>query len=132
METLNHEIRASIWRSALRFGSSVVGVLPSIVIDVDSTVKTVCGNLQGVSVGYNPHVCGAASYQLLLAFCAETKEILQGWLRSGDVYTGNGVVEFMLQLLAHIPNRIRILFPETVAFLRRNFWIISMIETRTT
>ena len=39
METLNHEIRASIWRSALRFGSSVVGVLPSIVIDVDPTVK---------------------------------------------------------------------------------------------
>ena len=25
METLNHRIRASIWRSALRFGSSVVG-----------------------------------------------------------------------------------------------------------
>jgi len=39
METLNHRIRAGIWRSALRFGSSVVGVLPRIVIDVDSTVK---------------------------------------------------------------------------------------------
>ena len=39
METLNHRMRASIWRSALRFGSSVVGVLPRIVIDVDSTVK---------------------------------------------------------------------------------------------
>ncbi len=26
METLNHRMRASIWRSALRFGSSVVGV----------------------------------------------------------------------------------------------------------
>ena len=32
------------------------------------------------------------------------------WLRSGDVYTGNGVVEFMRQLLAHLPNRTRILF----------------------
>ena len=110
METLNHRMRASIWRSALRFGSSLVGVLPRIVIDVDSTVKTVSSNQQGVSVGYNPHQCGAASYQLLLAFCAETKEILQGWLRSGDVYTGNGVVEFMRQLLAHLPNRTRILF----------------------
>ena len=37
-------------------------------------------------------------------------EILQGWLRSGDVYTGNGVVEFMRQLLALLPNRTRILF----------------------
>ena len=44
METLNHRIRASIWRSALRFGSSMVRVLPRIVIDVDSTVKTVYGN----------------------------------------------------------------------------------------
>ena len=61
-------------------------------------------------MGYNPHKCGAASYHPLLAFCAETKEILQGWLRSGDVYTGNGVVEFMRQLLAHLPNRTRILF----------------------
>ena len=41
METLNHRMRASIWRSVLRFGNSVVGVLPRIVIDVDSTVKTV-------------------------------------------------------------------------------------------
>ena len=57
METLNHRIRASIWRSALRFGSSVVGVLPRIVIDFDSTVKTVCSNQQGVSLGYNPHKC---------------------------------------------------------------------------
>ena len=39
MDTLNHRIRAGIWRSALQFGSSVVGVLPRIVIDVDSTVK---------------------------------------------------------------------------------------------
>ena len=110
METLNHRIRASIWRKALRFGSRVVVVLPRIVIDVDSTVKTVYGNQQGVSVGYNPHKCGAASYHPLLAFCAETKEILQGWLRSGSVYTSNAVIEFMRQLPAHLPNRTSILF----------------------
>ena len=38
METLNQRMRASIWRSALRFGNSVVGVLPRNVIDVDSLV----------------------------------------------------------------------------------------------
>ena len=59
METLNHRIRASIWRNTLRLGSSVVWVLPRIVIDVDSTVKTAYGNQQGVSVGYNPHKRGA-------------------------------------------------------------------------
>ena len=41
MEKLNHRIRASIWLSTLRFGSSVLGVLPRILIDDDSTVKTV-------------------------------------------------------------------------------------------
>ena len=110
METLNHRIRANIRRSALRQGSSMVGVLPRIVIDVDSTVKTVYGNQQGTSVGYNPHRHGAASYHPILAFCAETKEILQGCLRSGNVHTSNAVVEFMRQLLAHLPKRTRILF----------------------
>ena len=57
-----------------------------------------------------PTNCGAASYHPLLAFCAETKEILQGWLRDGSAYTSNGVVEFMRQLLAHLPNRTRTLF----------------------
>ncbi len=81
MESLNHRIRAGIWRKALRSGTSIVGVLHCLVIDVDSTVKTAYGKQQGVSVGYNPHKRGAASYHPLLAFCAETKEILQGWLR---------------------------------------------------
>ena len=59
---------------------------------------------------YNPPKRGAASYHPLLAFCAETKEILQGWLRSRGVYTSNGVVDFVRQLLAHLPNLTRILF----------------------
>ena len=88
----------------------MVGFLPRIVTDVDSTVKTVYGHLEGASVGYNPHKRGAASSHPLLAFCEETKEILQGWLRSGSVYTSNAVIEFMRQLLAHLPNRTSILF----------------------
>ena len=103
MESLNHRIRAGIWRKALRSGTSNVGGLCSLLIDVDSTVKTAYGKQQGVSVGYNPHKFGAASNHPLLAFCAETKEILQGWLRNGSAYTSNGVVEFMRQLLAQLP-----------------------------
>ena len=104
METLNHLIRASIWHKGLRLGSSVVWVLLRIVIDVDSTVETVYSKQEWTSVGYNPHKRGAASYHPLLAFCAETKELLQGWLRSGSAYIGNSVIEFMQQLLAHLPN----------------------------
>ena len=53
---------------------------------------------------------GARSYHPQLAFLAETKEILQAWFRTGNVYTSNGVVEFIKQLLAHLPTRMRISF----------------------
>jgi len=110
LETLTHKIRAKIWRQALRSGKNLVGARSTLVIDVDSTVKTAYGSQEGVEKGYNPHKQGAASYHPLLAFCAETKEILQGWLRCGTAYTSNGIVEFTKQLLAHLPNRTRILF----------------------
>ncbi|MCP4490669.1 MAG: IS1380 family transposase, partial [Gammaproteobacteria bacterium] len=108
-ETLIHQIRTRMWRNALRNGKSVIGAVSCFTVDVDSTVKTVYGTQQGAKK-YNTHKRGAVSYHPLLAFCAETKEILQGWLRSGDAYTSNGIVEFTKQLLAHLPNKTRILF----------------------
>ena len=110
MEKLNHRLRGRIWRKALRTGKSKISVAPCKVIDVDSTVKTVYGSQEGVAKGYNPYKRGAYSYHPLLAFCVETKEILQGWLRCGNAYTSNGIVEFTKQFLAHLPNRTRILF----------------------
>lgn len=110
MEVLNHRLRGKVWRKALRAGKSKVSVAPCKIIDVDSTVKTVYGSQEGAAKGYNPHKRGAVSYHPLLAFCVETKEILQGWLRCGNAYTSNGIVEFTKQLLAHFPNRTRILF----------------------
>ena len=80
-------------------------------IDVDSTVKTTYGKKQeGAEVGYNPHKRGAPSYNPQLAFCAATKEILQAWMRCGDSYTSNGIVAFMKQLAAHLPNGARLIF----------------------
>ena len=110
MEVLNHRLRGRVWHKALRAGTSTVSVTPCKIIDVDSTEKTVYGSQEGAAKGYNPHKRGSVSYHPLLAFCVETKEILQGWLRSGNAYTSNGIVEFTKQLLAHLPNRTRILF----------------------
>ena len=126
IETFNHRIRANIWRNALRLASSMVEILPRIVTG-GFPVKTGYG-YQGASVGYNPHRHGAASYHPILAFCAETKETLQGWLRSGSVYISNTVVEFMRQFLTHLPNRTRILFRRDSDFFV-NYWIFSMIES---
>ena len=110
METFVHVLRRNIWKKATRSGTSKVGLLQTLWIDVDSSVKTVCGKQEGVAKGYNPHKKGAYSYHPQLAFCTETKEILQGWLRTGSAYTSNGIVELMKQLLTQLPNTQRILF----------------------
>ncbi len=110
LEILNHRLRGKFWRKALRAGVSTIAMRACRVVDVDSTVKTAYGKQQGVKKGYNHFRKGQASYHPLLAFCAETKEILQGWVRSGDAYTRNGIVEFTNQLLAHLPKSQTILF----------------------
>jgi hypothetical protein len=110
METLNHVLRARIWQHALRQGRDLIGARRYLAIDVDSTVKTVYGRQEGAAKGYNPHKKGALSYHPLLAFCTETKEILQGWLRDGSAYTSNGIVEFTKQLLANLPEKTHLFF----------------------
>jgi len=44
-----------------------------------------------------------------LAFCTETKEIVQAWFRPGSTYTSNGMVAFMQQLLAQFPDHQRLI-----------------------
>lgn len=108
LEQFNHVLRGRSWKRARCFSSALVR--RNVWIDVDSTVKTVYGSQEGSEIGYNPHKRGARSYHPLLAFCADTKEILQGWLRCGSAYTSNGIVEFMRQLSAHMPQQMRIVF----------------------
>ncbi len=109
METFNHVMRGRVWKRARAFTSRLMR--ESMWIDVDSTVKTTYGKKQeGAEVGYNPHKRGAPSYNPQLAFCAETKEILQAWMRCGDAYTSNGIVAFMQQLAVHLPKSTRLIF----------------------
>ena len=110
-EALPHTLRGQHWRRMHRSGKSNVGLKPVQWVDVDSTVDTVCGRQEGSAKGFNPKKKGARSYHPQLAFLADTKEILQAWFRTGNAYTSNGVVEFTKQLLAHLPNRMRIIVP---------------------
>ena len=109
LESVNHKLRGQIWRRANRAGVSKVGLNPTQWIDIDSTVDSVCGTQEGAAKGYNPKKKGALAYHPQLAFLAGSKEILQAWFRTGSAYTSNGVVEFVKQLLAHLPNRMRII-----------------------
>jgi len=109
MITFNHKMRAQAWKKAKSHHQMLIPCR-SMWVDVDSTVKTSYGNQEGVEKGYNHHKRGAKSYHPQLAFCSETKEILQGWLRCGSAYTSNGIVAFMQELLAHLPCDIRTIF----------------------
>ncbi|OED43280.1 transposase [Endozoicomonas sp. (ex Bugula neritina AB1)] len=110
LETVIHQMRGRTWKKALRSGASKVYALRRITVDLDSTVKTVFGHQEGAEKGYNPPKRGAKSVHPQLAFCAQTKEVLQGWLRSGSAHTANGAVEFMKQLLASLPAHMKIFF----------------------
>ena len=110
LETLTHRLRGRVWRRLQQSGQRLRSASLVMWVDVDSTVKTVYGNQEGTAKGYNEHKRGARSYHPLLGFCAETKEILQGWLRSGDAYTSNGMVLFMQQLAASVNRKVRIVW----------------------
>jgi hypothetical protein len=110
LESAVHEMRGRVWKQALRSGKSTVYTLKQITVDLDSTVKTCFGFQEGAKKGFNEKKRGALSYHPQLAFCAETKEVLQGWLRSGDAYTANGSIEFMKQRLVTQPSHMKIFF----------------------
>jgi len=110
LETLNQRLRGRVWRRAVQTGKRLGCATRVLWVDVDSTVQTVFGDQEGAKKGYNEHKRGAKSYPPLLGFCVETKEILQGWLRSGAAYTGNGMVLFMQQLAASVNRRVRIVW----------------------
>lgn len=100
MENLVHTMRRKIWDEYFLPNRNTTD---PIIIDVDSTVKTSYGNQEGSEKGFNSSKKGASSFHPQLAFCAETKEILQAWYRCGSAYTSNGIVDFMAQLTVQLP-----------------------------
>ena len=101
-----HRMRQQVWTRSKTFTS----LAQKLWIDADSTVSITCGHQEGAAKGYNPGKKGALSYHPLLAFATQTKEILQGWFRTGSAYTGNGIVGFMEQLLAQLEAGRKIVF----------------------
>ena len=84
--------------------------LSRITLDCDSTEATVFGHQEGAAKGYNPKNKGKLSYHPLLCFVSEMKIILNSWFRTGSAYTSNGVVEFMKQTLAALPEMVKTIF----------------------
>jgi hypothetical protein len=74
-------------------------------LDLDSTVFERYGHQQGALRGPNPRKHGRPSHHPLVAVLAEAHFVLHGWLRSGNCGTARGVVEFLKEALALLPER---------------------------
>mgnify|MGYP003815097243 CR=1 FL=1 len=83
----------------------------SLFIDLDSTHSDTYGDQESSS--YNTHY-GTMGFHPLVAFDGATGDFLKAQLRPGNVYTSNGVVEFIQPLIEHYNE----IFPETTLFLR--------------
>jgi hypothetical protein len=64
-------------------------------IDIDTTVETVYGDIEGARKGHNPTHRGKKGLRPILAFIAETKEYFLGKLRQGTTMSGDEVKTFI-------------------------------------
>lgn len=83
----------------------------TLLLDLDSTHSDTYGDQESSS--YNAHY-GTMGFHPLVAFDGATGDFLKAKLRPGNVYTSNGVVEFIQPLIEHYNET----FPETSLFLR--------------
>jgi len=83
----------------------------TIIFDLDSTHAIAYGNQE--SIAYNAHY-GNIGFHPLVAFDGMTGDFLKAKLRPGNVYTSNGVVEFIQPLVEHYNEK----FPEMMPYLR--------------
>ena len=77
--------------------------LAGFALDLDSTVFSREGHQEGARKGYNPRRKGRNSHHPMLAVLAEAYFILHGWLRSGNTGSARGVIPFLQEALALLP-----------------------------
>jgi hypothetical protein len=83
----------------------------ALILDLDSTHSDTYGKQE--ESAYNAHY-GTVGFHPLVAFDGATGDFLKAKLRPGNVYTSNGVVDFIQPVIEHYNNT----FSGTVLFLR--------------
>ena len=94
------ELRERAWRSL-----GIVG--ECIHLDIDTTVETVYGLIQGAKRGHNPGHRGKKGLRPVLAFIAETREYFTGMLRRGETISGQEVGRLILSFEKLIPSSVK-------------------------
>jgi len=83
----------------------------TIIFDLDSTHSDTYGDQE--KTAFNAHY-GTVGFHPLVAFDGVTGDFLKAQLRPGNVYTSNGVVDFIEPVITHYNEK----FPGTTPFLR--------------
>lgn len=82
------------------------------LITIDSTVTTAHGHgMEGACIGYNPHKPGRPSYHPLLAVDVKARSVVDGYLRPGNVASGNGLAGFIKKIVSESKGN-----PEDITF----------------
>lgn len=71
----------------------------NLMIAIDPTVETVCGNQEGAEVGYNPSKQGRRSYFPFIAYEYSQGCVLDAMLRPGNTSSSTNLVDFIKPLL---------------------------------
>lgn len=103
--------------------------LPSITLDVDSTVLTRWGaQIEGGTKGYNPKHHGRASHHPLLAFVADWRLVANFWLRPGNTGSANNAHGFIEATLANLGDTQVGLFRADSGFYDKS--IVNLLKAR--
>lgn len=90
-------LRARVWK--------LVGYQPKRVsINVDTTVATVYGQIQGARKGHNPKHRGKKGLRPVLCFIDETREYLCGKQRRGETITGKEIARQIHSFRWYLPD----------------------------
>lgn len=74
-----------------------------IHIDIDTTVETVYGNLQGAMKGHNTSHRGKKGFRPVMAFISQTREFLAGKFRSGKTISAKETAALIRSFPALLP-----------------------------
>jgi hypothetical protein len=74
-----------------------------VTVNIDTTVSTVYGQIEGARKGHNPKHRGKKGLRPVLCFLAETREYLCGTQRRGETITNREVVRQIVQFRRLLP-----------------------------
>jgi len=93
---LNGALRATVW--------ALCAYRPTrVTVNIDTTVSTVYGAIEGARKGHNPKHRGKKGLRPVLCFLAETREYLCGTQRRGETITNREVTRQIRQFRKLLP-----------------------------